>query len=171
MKQVLETERLILREHTVDDAENVYNLNLDPEVIKYTGDVAFLRIEEARDFLNNYNHYNKYGFGRWAVIEKATNEYLGWCGLKYTPELNEYDIGFRFLKKCWNKGYASEAAMACVELGLNKLEIKTIVGRAMKANLASIKVLQKIGLKLFEDRKCGGEEGVVYSINKSNAYY
>lgn len=167
MKIVLETERLFLREHTIDDAEYAYNLNLDPEVIKYTGDESFESIDEAQKFLLSYNHYKKYGFGRWAVINKVTQEYLGWCGLKYTPELDEYDIGYRLFKKHWNKGYASEAAIACLKIGFNKFGMKTIVGRAMKENNASIKVLQKIGLTYCEVRSCGDKDNVVYKIENN----
>ncbi len=169
MKIVIETERLILREQTVDDAENAYLLNLDPDVVKYTGDAAFASIEEARNFLLNYSHYKIYGFGRWTLINKETNDYLGWCGLKYTPELDEYDIGFRLMKRHWNKGYATEAAKAAIEFGFNNFRMKTIVGRAMKANTDSIKVLQKLGLRFFEDRSCGNEDGVVYKIENKNS--
>ena len=88
--KILETERLYLREMETDDAENAYRLNLDWENIKYTGDKPFESIQEAKEFLLNYSHYKNYGFGRWAVIEKYSNEFLGWCGLKYTPELDEY---------------------------------------------------------------------------------
>ena len=83
---ILETERLYLREFEPGDAENFYLLNLDPEVIKYTGDVAFKNINEASAFLQNYNHYSTYGFGRWAVILKSGRQYTGWCGLKYTEK-------------------------------------------------------------------------------------
>lgn len=74
--KILETNRLFLREITPDDAETAYLLNLDPEVIKYTGDEPFTSIEEARKFLENYDHYRKYGFGRWAVINKSTEEFF-----------------------------------------------------------------------------------------------
>lgn len=163
---ILETPRLYLREMTVDDASNAYGLNLDPDVVKYTGDVSFVSVDEAREFLANYDHYKKYGFGRWAVIEKMNHEFLGWCGLKYTPEDDEFDIGFRFLKKYWNKGYATEAAKPCIEFGFNKWDMQVIVGRAMKENIGSIKVLEKIGLTYSRDSKCGGEPGVIYSIEK-----
>ena len=93
---ILETPRLLLREFRIDDAENAYLLNLDEEVIKYTGDKSFISIEEAKSFLANYNDYKKNGFGRWAVINKVDNEFLGWCGLKYSADIKEVDIGFRF---------------------------------------------------------------------------
>lgn len=97
MKPITETERLLLRELAPDDAKDFYNLNLNPSVIKYTGDKAFQNIDEAKEFLENYQDYRLNGYGRWAVISKDNNEFLGWCGLKYSSSTNETDIGFRFL--------------------------------------------------------------------------
>lgn len=159
-----ETERLLLREMTPDDAEQAYLLNLDPEVVQYTGDVAFESVGEARRFLEQYDHYRRYGFGRWAVIRKEDASFLGWCGLKYTAELDEYDIGFRFMKRFWNQGYATEAAKACLELGFRRFEMEIIVGRAMKENAASIQVLRKIGLMFHSDYQFGEEAGVLYRL-------
>jgi [ribosomal protein S5]-alanine N-acetyltransferase len=163
---VIETGRCFLREIVPDDAETAYRLNLDPEVIRYTGDPPFASIEDARRFLENYDHYKRYGFGRWAVIEKKSGDFLGWCGLKFTGDKNEHDIGFRFFKKYWNMGYATETARACVAHGLTHLRFPFIVGRAMRDNAASIKVLKKIGLTFWKEESCGGEEGVVYRIER-----
>lgn len=164
---ITETQRLILRETTEADAEQAYLLNIDPEVIRYTGDEPFKNIEEARKFLAGYDHYKKYGFGRWAVLDKNTNEFFGWCGLKYTAEINEYDIGFRFFKKNWGKGFATESALACLDLGLNKFNMPVIVGRAAKENHASIRVLQKIGLTYYKDADCHGDDAVIYKIENN----
>lgn len=165
--KILETPRLYLREMTPEDAEVAYILNLDPEVLRYTGDDPFESIEEAKTFLENYASYRTYGFGRWGVILKETGDYLGWCGLKYTPELDEFDIGYRLMKKFWGKGYATEAAEACLEFGFTQLNMKTIVGRAMPANVASIRVLEKIGLSYLENRFMDGTEEVIYVKHKS----
>ena len=164
---ILETERLYMREMTAEDAENAYLLNLDPEVIQYTGDPPFNSIEEARIFLTNYDHYRKYGFGRWAVIRKTDHAFLGWCGLKYSPDVDEYDIGFRFLKKYWNKGYATEAAIQCLRMGFEKYTMPVIVGRAMTANKGSIRVLEKIGLTFFKNFDFEGQDGVIYKLEKN----
>lgn len=164
---IFETPRLLLREMTPEDAENAYILNLDPEVLRYTGDDPFESVEEAREFLEKYESYEKYGFGRWAVILKETGEYLGWCGLKYTPELDEFDIGYRLMKKFWGKGYATEAAEACLNLGFNQFGMKTIVGRAMPENEASVRVLEKIGLTYLKNRITDGTEEVIYIKHKS----
>lgn len=163
---ITQTPRLLLKEFTIDDAENLYLLNLDPEVIKYTGDNPFRNIKEAKIFLENYDHYQKYEFGRWAVIHKSDKAFLGWCGLKYSPDVNEYDIGFRLFKSYWNKGFAIEAAIACLDLGFNKYGMNEILGRVMKSNEASIKVLEKIGLKFRKNFDFGSQEGLIYSINR-----
>ncbi|SFN61264.1 Protein N-acetyltransferase, RimJ/RimL family [Paenimyroides ummariense] len=151
MKFIIETERLFLREFILDDAEKFYQLNLNPNVIRYTGNAAFKSINEAKSFLENYNDYKANGYGRWAAINKNNNEFLGWCGLKYGELENETDIGFRFFEEEWNKGYATESAVACLEYGFEVLKLNRIIGRAMEENKASIKVLEKIGLQ-FEKK-------------------
>lgn len=166
MKLILETHRCYLRELSVDDAQSFYDLNADPEVIKYTGDKPFDTIHEAKSFLQNYHQYALYGFGRWAVIAKDTNSFLGWCGLKFMPELNEVDLGFRFFKKYWNQGYATETAKACLEYGFNHLELTKIIGRAMKANVGSVKVLEKTGMTFVGEHKFDTHDGVLYQIEK-----
>ncbi|WP_430403636.1 GNAT family N-acetyltransferase [Fluviicola sp.] len=166
MNKILETPRLYLREMTPEDAEAAYLLNLDPEVLLYTGDDPFQSVQEAKTFLENYASYRTYGFGRWGMILKETGEYLGWCGLKYTPELDEFDIGYRLMKKFWGKGYATEAAEACMKLGFEQFDMKTIVGRVVPANLASVRVLEKIGLTYLENRFTDGTEEVIYVKHK-----
>lgn len=170
MKEILKTERLLLRELNPDDAENFYKLNLNPNVIKYTGNSAFIDIDEVKKFLENYQDYKLNGFGRWAVIEKSTNEFLGWCGLKYNQNLDETDIGFRFFEEHWNKGFATESAKACIDYGFKNLNLKTIVGRAMLENIASIKVLEKIGLSFEKEFNFDNQhKGVIYKIEKQKS--
>jgi ribosomal-protein-alanine N-acetyltransferase len=156
---IIETPRLYLRKMVESDAQHAYELNLDPEVIKYTGDASFENIKEARDFLINYDHYKKYGFGRWAVIRK-----LDWCGIKYNPELDEYDIGFRFFKKYWGKGYATESAKACIDWVFQNIDTKEIIGRAMPQNIASYKVLEKVGLKHYKTIEMEHGQLLIYKI-------
>lgn len=161
---IAETDRLYLREMTPADAESAYELNLDPEVIQYTGDVAFKSVEDARIFLSNYNHYKKYGFGRWAVIQKSNNEFLGWCGLKYHEDTKEFDLGYRFFKKNWGKGFATEASLACLELGFTNFKMPEIYAEAMKTNPASINVMKKIGMHFVKESICAEEAAVFYKI-------
>lgn len=167
-QNILETERTYLRHLTTDDAENFYNLNLNHEVLKFTGDEPFKNIEDAENFLSNYDQHKKYGVGRLAVIEKITDKFIGWCGLKYSPEDDEYDIGFRFFQDYWNKGFATETALKCVQYRFSDLNIENIVGRAMKENTASIKVLEKIGMKFKKTFDFDGKEGVIYELIRNS---
>lgn len=164
MKTILQTPRLILREFHLEDAENFYELNRNPNVIKFTGDSSFQSISEAEEFLRNYDDYKRNGYGRWAVIEKDLGEFLGWCGLKFDGK--ETDIGFRFFEKHWNKGFATESAKACLEYGFNKLNLNEIVGRAMKENIGSHKVLEKIGLKPDYELEKEDHKWLIYKIHK-----
>ena len=161
MKTISETKRLILREFSLNDAEDLFNLNSDDEVIKYTGDQPFSSINEAHNFISDYNEYEQHGFGRWAVILKSTNKFIGWCGLKLNEE-NMVDLGFRFFKNNWNQGFASEAAVSCLKYGFTELKLKTIIGRSLKKNVSSIKVLEKIGMTFWKETLCHGNEECVY---------
>ena len=166
MKIELETERSYLRNLTVADAEDFYALNLDPVVMRYTGDNPFKSFEEAKRFLAEYDQYQKYGVGRLAVFEKKTGDFLGWCGLKYTPREDYYDLGYRFFRSHWNKGYATETALANLHFGFRQRGLDEIVGRALSGNTASIKVLEKIGMTYRKDLDFEGKEGVWYSITR-----
>ena len=166
---ILQTKRLTLRKLTTDDAFNFFNLNADQDVIKYTGDPPFNNQQAAYEFLSNYqkNNYDKYNYGRWAVILTETKEWLGWCGLKYSAEKKETDIGYRFYKKYWGDGYATESAKACLDYGFQTLRINRIVGRAMKDNIGSINVLKKIGMQYEKDILMDGKyPAVLYSTSK-----
>lgn len=164
MKLILETERLLLREFDIADAQDFYELNLDEEVMKYTADKVFESVEESIALIENYKEYEKTGFGRWTVVLKETNEVLGWCGLKYIESVNEIDLGYRLKRNHWNKGYATEACKASLDIGFNQYNIDLIVGRTMTDNLASRRVLEKIGMAYWKDFDFEEHPGVYYRI-------
>jgi RimJ/RimL family protein N-acetyltransferase len=161
MKSIVTTPRLVLREFALEDAPALYELNSDPEVVKYTGDAPFASVKEAEDFVRGYDHYQEFGYGRWSVILRETGEFIGWCGLSFN-ELRQVDIGFRFFRKDWGKGYATESARAALTYGFKELGLVEIVGRAAKANTASIRVLEKLGMVYWKDDTCKGIEDSLY---------
>lgn len=142
MKKILETERLYLREFIPEDAVDFYHLNSDPEVIEYTGDPPFESQEAARLFIKNYDSYERTGIGRYAVVRKEDNEFLGWCGLKYHSDKRAVDLGYRLYRCYWGKGYASESAKGCVEYAFAKARFPHLIAHVHIDNLASQHVLK-----------------------------
>lgn len=165
MNVILETERLLLRTFTVEDVSLIYELNKEPDVTRFTGD-PIKDIAHAQQVLEQVilPQYALYNHGRWAVLTKPGHEFIGWCGLKYRPERNEIDLGYRFKKSAWGKGYATEAAFACINYGFEKLSLKRIVGRAMPGNIASLKVLEKCGMKYIGEEMVDGHPAKTYEI-------
>jgi [ribosomal protein S5]-alanine N-acetyltransferase len=104
------------------------------------------------------------GFGRWSVFRKQDSEFLGWCGLGYRAELDEIDLGFRFHRRHWGQGYATEAAHAALQLGFSRHGLARIVGRAMRANVASQRVLSKLGMCCVGVFARDGHEWVQYEV-------
>ena len=164
MKKILETERTYLRQFILEDATAFYNLNLDPDVIRYTGDPPFESVEAARVFIENYDQYDKIGYGRWAVCLKDSSEFIGFCGLKYHQDEDITEVGFRFFKSYWNQGFATETALACIKHGFESLRLREIFAHADRENLASIRVLEKCGLKFVKPIVYDGHDAFLYKI-------
>ena len=170
MNKIIETERLILRPYTLDDAQAAYEMSLDPEVMKFLGGVHTGTVEDIRDSIkeNTLGDYTKYGFGRFAVIHKETNEYMGFTGLKYVIELDEVDIGYRLNHKFWRQGYGYESALPCVDFAFNELGLDRIISLAKDENIASTALMKKLGLTYEKEVHIYDEDAVYYALNKSD---
>lgn len=155
--------RLYFREMLPIDAETCYLLNQDWEVMKYTGDVAFRSIEESRKFLENYDPYKKEGLGRWAILDKENGAYLGWCGLKRRED-GQVDLGYRFHRKNWNKGYATESSRLCIQKAKEQFHLKELILEAHKDNGASRQVAVKLGFQLTESAEHAERNDVFYTL-------
>ena len=143
----LETERLRLRLFTHDDLQIMFRLNTDPDVIKYA-DTPAKDMEEVRQRLEQgpLSDYEKYGYGRFAVELKESGDVIGFCGIKYLPEIDLPEVGFRYLKEYWGKGIGTEAAKVCVEFARDDLKIEKLVALIIPGNIASIRVAEKLGM-------------------------
>ncbi|MEP7238419.1 MAG: GNAT family N-acetyltransferase [Ferruginibacter sp.] len=150
MQIILQTPHLILRQFTEADAPLILALNGDPEIVKYVHEPTLQTEAQAEKILLDIilpQYKNK--LGRWAIHTKDNMDFIGWCGLKYRPELDEIDLGYRLMQKAWGKGFATEAAQHSLDHGFNHLDLKLITGRAHIENIASIKVLEKIGMNFI----------------------
>jgi len=146
---VLETERLLLRYLSSEDAEFILELLNEPSFIRNIGDRGVRTIEDANSYIVNgpVASYAKNGFGLYLVKLKETNESIGMCGLIRRDTLEDVDIGYAFLPKFWSKGYAVESAQAVKEYAKNVIGLDRIVAITDPENEGSIRVLEKIGLK------------------------
>lgn len=156
MKIFAETERLMLREILPGDVDAFFEMDSDPDVHTYLGSDPLQQKEQAANAIQFIRQqYIDKGIGRWAVVNKKTNEFLGWAGLKLVTELtndhlNYLDLGYRFAKKYWGQGFASEAAAASLLYAFNVLQTNEVYAIADCRNIASNKILTKTGLTLVE---------------------
>jgi RimJ/RimL family protein N-acetyltransferase len=153
MQVFLETQRLVLRRFSVDDVDNLVNLDADPDVMRFvTGGVPTSREDIESDFLPAFlGYYQRYeGYGFWAVIEKETGEFLGWFHFRPRPDAvpGEVELGFRMRKSAWGKGYATEGSRALIRKGFTELGVQRVVAETMVVNSASRRVMEKSGLRL-----------------------
>ncbi|ESU28173.1 GCN5-related N-acetyltransferase [Flavobacterium limnosediminis JC2902] len=153
----LETERLILREILLSDAEEMFKLDSNPNVNTYLGNNPVKTIDESLTLINNLqNQYKKNGIGRFAVVLKETNEFIGWSGIKFLTEpennhVNVYEIGYRLQEEYWGKGYGSEAAQAWLDYGFSEMKIEKMYASVHKENTASKRILEKIGMQITSE--------------------
>ena len=184
MEIFLETERLILRQFTQDDADNLFELNSDPHVVRFTPDAGQpidYSIIQTQLLPKYFTYYEKYaGYGVWAAIEKSSQQFIGWFYFRpvvYASYFNsaladasDIELGYRLRKIAWGKGYATEGSKALILKGFSELGTQRVVAVALAANVASMRVMEKVGLK-FEKKLLYHENGqelvlCVYALNK-----
>ena len=157
--QPIETERLILRPVLDTDVDGMFALDSDPEVHKYLGNMPITKKSEVEEYIRFLQQqYKERGIGRWAVIHKETNEFMGWSGIKYLNEseqmngiYNVCELGYRFIPKFWGKGYATESAQAWVDYMFNEAGVKSLYAAADIPNKGSVNVLQKVGFEITDE--------------------
>jgi ribosomal-protein-alanine N-acetyltransferase len=154
--KVIETDRLYFREIVEGDDYSILELDSDPAVHQFLGNHPIKNIIEARDLIQFIRQqYIDNGIGRLAIIEKETNNFVGWGGFKLITNLvnghqNYHDLGYRFIRKYWGKGYATESSKAAIAFAFNKLRVAVIYAIADTNNVQSRKVLEKCGFKCIE---------------------
>jgi len=155
---ILETARLRLRAAEAGDAAFVLELLNAPGFVQGIGDRGVRTRDEARDYIETriVSSYRDHGFGMWVVTPKDDAEPLGLAGLVKRDVLPHVDVGYAFLERAWGKGYAQEAAAAVLAYGHGSLGLETIAAIVNPENLASRRVLEKIGLRFIDVRQLDG---------------
>lgn len=171
MSFLIETPRLLIRNMELQDIDEIYRLHTDKEVQKYTGDVIPASKEACLQSIKErtFKDYEVYGYSRWTVLEKETRKYIGWNGLKYLPEFDETDLGYRFHQEFWGKGYGTESSLAVMQYAFSELPLKRVIGIAMKENTASSRILEKVGMTFWKEAPYeeGSPDVLWYEIEKN----
>ncbi|MBN9284973.1 MULTISPECIES: GNAT family N-acetyltransferase [unclassified Flavobacterium] len=175
MKPIIETERLYIRELVPEDAAGIFRLDSDPDVHEFLGKKPIKTLEEAQNAIAYIRtQYQTNGIGRWAMVLKDTNEFIGWTGLKLITEpLNQhvqfYDLGYRIIKEHWRKGYGLESATACLNYGFNTMQLDKIYAYAMIGNTGSRAILQKLEPSHTEFFSDDGDECIWFEYTNKKA--
>lgn len=156
---ILETERVVLRRLSADDAEFILNLLNQPSFIKYIGDRGLKNSADAASYIEDkfVASYERFGFGLYLVELKTDKTPIGICGFVKRDSLPDADIGFAFLPEYWSQGYAVESARAALEYGRTVLNLERVLAITSPNNESSERLLLKIGfgfervMKLSED--------------------
>ena len=147
--KILETDRLLLRLISTDDAEFFLGLLNEPSFLRFIGDKKVRSLEDAHNYIVNgpIQSYQRFGFGLYLVELKDTSVPIGICGLLKRDALDDVDIGFAFLPDFWARGYGFESARAIMIHGRNTMGLKRILAITSPDNVGSIALLEKLGLK------------------------
>ena len=156
---VLESERLVLRELDLDDAEFILELLNEPAFVRFIGDKGVRTLADAREYLEKgpLDSYRRLGFGLYLASLRADGTPIGMCGLVKREGLADVDVGFALRSRYWSQGYAVEAAAAVLDYGRRTLNLGRIVAIANPDNRASIAVLEKIGLEFERMVRLSGD--------------
>jgi RimJ/RimL family protein N-acetyltransferase len=163
--QATETPRLYLRQFTPDDLDELYRIYSDAETMKYLTGVRTREATESaiHTMLKRWEEHN---FGMWAVVHKIDRKIIGRCGLAFLDKTPEVELGYAFDKVYWNQGLATEASFASLNYGFNILKLERIVAIARPENIASQRVIQKVGMKYEKNAHYYETDVVYYSISR-----
>jgi len=168
--KIFETERLILKPTTEEEADFILKLLNTPKWMKYIGDRDVRTLEAAKDYIRikMIPQLERLGYSNYTVIRKTDNNKIGTCGLYDREGLNGVDIGFAFLPEYERKGYAFESANKLMNIAFTDFELNEINAFTTKENKSSQKLLEKLGMKLKGITKLPTEteELLLYTIEK-----
>ncbi|TAG64903.1 MAG: N-acetyltransferase [Oscillatoriales cyanobacterium] len=147
---IIETERLLLRKITLNDASDMFEYASNPEVSEYTMWSTHTSIEDTKYFLKSLTKmYKRKELVDWGIVHKAEKKFIGTCGyVEWSMTHSRAEIGYALSARYWREGYMSEAVNAIIEFGFREMLLNRIVGRCEVNNIASARVMEKVGMQL-----------------------
>jgi [ribosomal protein S5]-alanine N-acetyltransferase len=164
----IETARLELRPMSQEDAEELHEVYSDPSTFRYISRGPSESIEETRARIaEKMRHQEEHGFAMWAVCERASGRVVGDCGLQLLEGGPQVELGYRLARPVRGRGLATEAGRACLVAGFDDLELDRIVAVAHPENVASRRVMKKLGMTLMGLGNHYGADTVLYAITRA----
>ncbi len=164
----LTTARLILRPFTEADSEPLHHILSQKGVLRYFPKPDPPTPEQVQAMIAGLlNHWDKHGYGLWAVESQETGALMGRSGMQYLPDSDEVEVDFILGKEFWRQGFATEAGQASLRYGFELLEVTQIIGIVHLENKASQRLLEKIGLRDAVQTRYFGMDCYRYVINRS----
>jgi RimJ/RimL family protein N-acetyltransferase len=164
---ILETPRLVLRELTAEDADALAHIISDPETMRYYP-APYDRAGVEQWIARNRQRYKDDGVGLWAMVLKSPGELIGDCGIIRQEVEGEhlYEVGYHLRRDFWGQGLATEAAIACRDWAFANLETDRVISLIRPENLASRRVAERNGMKVWKEVTWHGLPHCVYSIER-----
>ena len=168
MKEVrLETERLILRWFREDDLDDFYEMSRDPEVMRFLGDSKPMdRMFTWRQMATFMGHWYFLGYGIWAVEEKSSGRMIGRIGFMNPAGWPGFELGWTLGRESWGKGYATEGARRAMKYAFTEMDRDHVISCIAPANIASIKVAERLGERVEGKTELMGNEVLIYGIRR-----
>lgn len=164
----LETDRLFLRQFCESDFEDLYSLFSDPDVMRFVGYGVQDRQDTKRILRRMMRHWQKHGFGIWALILKADGKFVGRCGIGHLHNMKDVELAYALARPYWGQGLATEAVRQTLQYAFEVLRLPRVLGVARPENLASRKVMEKVGMTFQRFGEYDGLDAVMYSIERES---
>lgn len=163
----LTTPRIILRAFTSEEITRLHQILLNPNVLRYfpsSDPPSFDKVQKLVE--KQQKHWDEHGYGWWALSLAEGDQLMGWCGLNFLPETSEIELKYLLAETFWGRGIATEASRVSLKYTLTDTEIDTIIGLVHPENIASQRVLEKVGMSLVERKEYFGMECLRYIVQR-----
>jgi len=165
---LLETTRLVLRPFVPEDLGVLHGFFTDSDVRRFLWDDRVIRREEVRGLINaSLDSFARQGFGQWVARNRRTRAFVGFCGLRPIEETPEIEILYGLVRERWGEGLATEAGHAVLTHAFLEVGLARVVGRTDSPNLASVRVLERLGMRFEGEHAVHGLPTLHYGISQA----
>jgi RimJ/RimL family protein N-acetyltransferase len=161
---IVETQRLRMRPFCDADFDDLFRLFSEPEVMRFIGQGVRTAGETKQRLDAMIAHWNQYGFGLWALIDRIDNRFVGRCGFGYLHDRQDAELAYALMRPYWGQGLASEAAQKAIEVAFEQFHLPRLLAVADVDNLASQRVLRKLGMSPVGHLQIEGHAAVQFVL-------